>query len=169
MSRCPALAALALSAAALPLLGSGVRPAGAAPKRPTISATLSPTRLTGSGGNVSVKVKVTKNSDTVLNSITASVLAQGSRGPVSSTKKLDRSGSYYVATMTVPRNTGTSRRTVYIKVEAGTNAGTTSRLFSLSQDGGSGGGGGGTTTPPPGGGTGNPGTNPNTPPPPPTL
>ncbi|MCC2671441.1 MAG: hypothetical protein K0Q72_3912 [Armatimonadetes bacterium] len=113
-------AAAALSTAALLTFcfTAGTRPVEAArPKKPTIGkATLSPTRLTGRGGSVSVRVSV-KNNGASISGVTASSTLSGTSPSAAATLQASGADSFSgsVRISANPR-TKTAYADVYVEV-----------------------------------------------------
>lgn len=94
-------------------------------KKITISkATLSPTKVSGEGGTVSVRVRITVKGGTV-NSASARAKIKGTNGP---SANLAPSGTgIYAGNVTIPRNTSRKATEADIIVTAVTTKGTASK------------------------------------------
>jgi len=114
-----ALASVALITAGVTLSG---RTAEAAPRKPTIgAATLSPSRLSGAGGTVNVRVLIKPNSATV-GSVSASSKLAGTTPSASSTL-LSTDGRYYTGSVRIARNPRTKAATADVFVEVQSSRG----------------------------------------------
>jgi hypothetical protein len=146
--------ASAVASAALLVAGIGIcgRSAEAAkPKKPAIgSATLTPKRLTASGGTVTVRVKIKTNGSS-LNSVAAtSTLSGGS--PSAAATLTAAGGDFYSGSVRVGANSKTKKTTAAITVQVNSTNGLVSKKV-------------GTVQIDAGNGT----TNDSTPPPPPNI
>ena len=151
MIRRPFVAAALVSVMALGLVGASGQQAEAA-RRSRFRITrvrVSPSRLPGAGGRVTVTATVSTAGRTVTG-VTARVSMSGisTTSPVA----LSGSGSSWSGQITVPRNPSTRRQNATVTVTASSSGGTATKTARVRVDAGSGGGGGGggdPTQPPP--------------------
>jgi hypothetical protein len=148
MMKRPFVAAALTSAMLLVTVGASNQQAEAA-RRSRFKITrvrVSPTRLPGSGGRVSVTATVSAGTATV-----SSVTARATMTGISPTSPvtLTRSGNTWSGTVTVPANRTTRRQNAYIEVTANSSAGTATKRARVRLEAGNGGGGSGDPTQPP--------------------
>lgn len=146
------LFASAVASAALLVAGVSfnARVAEAAkPKKPSIgSATLTPKRLAGSGGTVSIRVKIKNNGASISSVAATSTLSGGSQ---SAAATLQASGDdYYSGSVRVAANTRTKKTSAAIYVQVNSSSGVVSKKVGTIQvDPGNGSTGGDLNPPPP--------------------
>lgn len=115
-----AFASVALLTASVTLAGRTAE--AARPRRPSIgAATLSPSRLSGAGGTVNVRVLIKSNSAT-LGSVTASSTMAGA-SPSASSTLLSSDGRYYNGSVRIAANPRRKRATADVFVEVQSSAG----------------------------------------------
>lgn len=145
---------VASAVASVALLAAGVGMSGrsaeaAKPKKPSIgAATLTPKRLTGAGGTVTVRVKIKTNGSS-LNSVAATSTLAG--GTPSAAATLSASGGdFYTGSVRVAANSRTKKTTANIIVQVNSTNGIVSKKVGTVQiDAGTGNTGGDNTPPPP--------------------
>lgn len=142
-----AVATTALLVAGVSISGRSAEAAKA--KKPSIgSATLTPKRLAGTGGTVSIRVKIKNNGSSISSVAASSTLSGGSQ---SASATLQASGSdYYTGSVRVAANPRTKKTSASIYVQVNSSNGVVSKKVGTIQvDPGNGSSGGDATPPPP--------------------
>lgn len=142
----------AVAAAALLVAGISfnTRTAEAAKaKKPSIgSATLTPKRLSGSGGTVSIRVKIKSNGASISSVAATSTLSGGSQSAAATLQAAG--GDYYSGSVRVAANTRTKKSSASIYVQVNSSNGVVSKKVGTVQvDPGNGSTGGDLNPPPP--------------------
>ena len=132
------LFAVVMASAAL-LVRGGHAPAQGGP-RPTVTITaanLSPSRLPGTGGRVTVNAKVKAVGGASINSVTARATVTGvSAGGVATLT--DTGGGNYTGSVNVPANSGRQSTTADVTITVSSSVGTKTKRLSVKLDPGNG-------------------------------
>lgn len=146
------LMAVALAAATLVTVAGGQFSPAMAAKRPTVTigkATATPKSLTGAGGTVTVRVKVTPKNGAIVNSVSAASTLQGATSSGASSTLAAAGNGFFQGTVRIPSNTRTSKITAYVDVQVQSSAGNFVKRKAVKITLGPGSGSGGSDTPPP--------------------